>query len=228
VVLVIKPVPGPLRWDLFVKSPFRVAWRKLLGLVTQWRRRRFHALVQRRYGQRIQLTEGIAEVDVESSAINSQAVERMIREANPEVLFVFGSPVLHERLFNLATLGAVNLHLGIAAQYRGENTLFWALRERNPEGLGITFHRIDAGIDTGRVLAYGYPALCEGDGEAELWLSSLELASRMVGRVVAEMKEGFFTEKGTFYSLCKRTPLQDLKVCLSSWSPPRREESMLF
>jgi len=63
---------------------------------------------------------------------------------------------------------AVNAHFGIPPRYRGNDTLFWALSDRAPECVGGVLHHLDAGIDTGAIVAECYPALTPRDR----WLCS--------------------------------------------------------
>ena len=50
--------------------------------------------------------------------------------------------------------GIINGHPALLPRYRGPNPIGWALRNSDDE-LGFTFHRMDADIDTGAVLAQG-------------------------------------------------------------------------
>ena len=134
------------------------------------------------------------------------------------------APLLKRSLYRTAPLGAVNLHFGVAPRYRGENTLFWALRERNPAGLGVTFHRIDDGIDTGPVMAWGFPRLFPRMTEETVWLDSIDLACRMAGRVVAEMKPGIPSGKGRLYPMRRRQPWHDLLEYIFPYQGYEREE----
>ncbi len=47
-------------------------------------------------------------------------------------------------------LGILNVHLGLLPEVRGMSSPEWSLLQGVP--LGITFHYMDAGIDTGPVL----------------------------------------------------------------------------
>jgi methionyl-tRNA formyltransferase len=66
---------------------------------------------------------------------------------------------LDNRLISEATFSApkhatVNVHHGAVPDYRGGPPVFWELADGR-ESVGFTVHRIDAGIDTGAVLAAG-------------------------------------------------------------------------
>lgn len=61
--------------------------------------------------------------------------------------------ILREPAIAVPRLGVLNLHSGILPDYQGVMATFWALLAGEPE-IGCTLHRIvDAGIDTGPVVA---------------------------------------------------------------------------
>jgi Formyl transferase len=47
---------------------------------------------------------------------------------------------------------AINLHAGVAPEYRGTACNFWALYDGHPDLVGYTVHRLDAGLDNGGIL----------------------------------------------------------------------------
>ena len=49
-------------------------------------------------------------------------------------------------------LGSINLHPGLLPRHRGPVPMAWALREGDPH-FGLTWHRMDAELDTGPILA---------------------------------------------------------------------------
>jgi methionyl-tRNA formyltransferase len=74
-----------------------------------------------------------------------------VKALNPTVLVHAGAGILRRELLATAPLGAVNAHMGILPRYRGMNVAEWAKLEGNP--VGCTVHVVDAGIDTGDILA---------------------------------------------------------------------------
>ncbi len=79
--------------------------------------------------------------------------ENEIAEYNPDLIIVaFYDRILPEDIYRIPRMGSWNLHLGDAEHYRGAYPNIWALR--NGETVyAVTLHRIDAGIDTGEILA---------------------------------------------------------------------------
>lgn len=66
--------------------------------------------------------------------------------------------VIGTRIFSKATIASIdipllNFHGGLTPDYRGLNPGYWSLIEGKPDRFGGTVHFIDAGIDTGNVIA---------------------------------------------------------------------------
>jgi methionyl-tRNA formyltransferase len=62
--------------------------------------------------------------------------------------------LISEETFTVPQFGTVNVHHGAVPDYRGGPPVFWELVDGR-DRVGFTVHRIDAGIDTGPVLAAG-------------------------------------------------------------------------
>jgi methionyl-tRNA formyltransferase len=76
-----------------------------------------------------------------------------IRQMQPDLLLVWSySMLLPPELIALAGLGAVNVHGGLLPEYRGGHVMQWAIINGETE-TGVTLHYVDAGIDTGAVIA---------------------------------------------------------------------------
>ena len=76
-----------------------------------------------------------------------------LRSIEPEVLLVWSySMILPAEVLALPRLGAVNVHGGLLPEYRGGHVMNWALINGEHES-GVTLHYMDAGIDTGPIIA---------------------------------------------------------------------------
>ncbi len=76
-----------------------------------------------------------------------------IRSLKPDLMLVWSYPMLlPPELTSLAANGAFNIHSGKLPEYRGGHVMIWALINGERE-TAATLHRIDAGIDTGPVVA---------------------------------------------------------------------------
>jgi phosphoribosylglycinamide formyltransferase 1 len=90
-------------------------------------------------------------------------IEAMKRLA-PDVVLVFGTGLLRPPLIDSFPGRIVNLHLGLSPYYRGAGTNFWPLVNREPEYCGATIHFLDAGVDSGPMIAHVRPDIRRGDG----------------------------------------------------------------
>lgn len=76
-----------------------------------------------------------------------------IKALSPDLMLVWSYPMLlPPELTSLAANGAFNIHSGRLPEYRGGHVMMWALINGESES-AATLHRVDAGIDTGPVVA---------------------------------------------------------------------------
>lgn len=88
---------------------------------------------------------------VRGSSVNDASCRQLVLEGGYRLVFVFGTGLLREGLLELPGTTFVNLHHGWLPKFRGEGILS-ALAEEGIEGLGVTVHLVDCGVDTGPVL----------------------------------------------------------------------------
>jgi methionyl-tRNA formyltransferase len=116
----------------------------------------------------VRLSSQAASRVVSAGACNDPAeVARMIA-AQPDVVLVFGTGILRQELLSAFDGRIINIHLGLSPYYRGAGTNFWPLVNREPEYVGATIHYLDAGIDTGPMLAHARPSIAKGDGPHDI------------------------------------------------------------
>lgn len=141
--------------------------------------------------------------------INHPDVLRWLDELQPDLVCVFGTSLIRGKLLRGGKLGIVNLHGGLSPEYRGADCTFWALHNGEPEKVGCTLHYINAGIDTGSLIAHVCPAVHPDDDELKLfWRAVRDSADayvELVQRLAAG--EGFGvaqTGKGALYQVKDR------------------------
>jgi folate-dependent phosphoribosylglycinamide formyltransferase PurN len=78
-------------------------------------------------------------------------VNQMKQEAF-DVVFVWGVPILKEELLNTANQYFINAHSSILPQYKGSKSEFWQCYHQAFDHAGITFHKVESGVDTGDIL----------------------------------------------------------------------------
>lgn len=117
---------------------------------------------------------------VRAHEINGRETADRLRTIDPDFLVLSGAPLLEEAIFTIPKIATLNVHYGIAPDYRGEDTIFWPLYRGDYENIGVTLHQVDERIDTGRILAAGYPALERGDTESTLTAKCARLAAELM------------------------------------------------
>ena len=81
------------------------------------------------------------------------SVEPLLRALRPDLMMCWAFPwKLPQAALDVAPLGSINLHPALLPRHRGPIPLSWALREGDGR-FGVTWHRMDAELDTGGILA---------------------------------------------------------------------------
>lgn len=88
----------------------------------------------------------------ESSDLHDQATLSYIQALSPDYILAAGAPILRQKLFGLATHGALNRHLGWAPTYRGSDCPLWTLSLGAFHQLGFIVHYMTKQIDRGDLL----------------------------------------------------------------------------
>jgi hypothetical protein len=86
--------------------------------------------------------------------LNGEVARAELRRLGVDVAVSLDNTLISEATFALPRHGTINVHHGAVPEYRGGPPVFWELADGR-ERVGFTIHRIDAGIDTGPVLAAG-------------------------------------------------------------------------
>lgn len=112
-----------------------------------------------------------------------------LEQLQPNIVIVYGTLIIGKKV--IATSGRIlNLHTGLSPTYRGSDTIFWPLHNGEPQNLGVTIHRLDAGIDSGAILARGKPKIEPGDNEDRLFAKAVQLGAELLCRAIRREAEG--------------------------------------
>ena len=130
------------------------------------RARHFNAALEETLGQ-YRTPPNLPELDVPT--VNSAEARQFIAVHEPDALIVHATGLLTPETFQLAPR-AINLHCGVLPQYRGHDSVFWALAKGDRENIGATIHLIDKGADTGAILDCCRIQANPADTDITLWL----------------------------------------------------------
>jgi methionyl-tRNA formyltransferase len=111
---------------------------------------------ENRYGPaswNMELVMGAApDVDVLLPARRS-SLAPLLEAVRPDLVVCFGFPwKIPPDALAVPTLGWINCHPSLLPKHRGPIPIAWAIRHGDEE-IGVTFHRMDAELDTGPILA---------------------------------------------------------------------------
>lgn len=157
-------------------------------------------------------------------SINDEICIQFVRGARPEIVFLDGTSIARKRLIETVRPGRFcNIHCGITPIYRGSGNPY-ALILGDIAYLGVTFHEVDAGIDTGAVIGRKHVPLESGDAG----LSTYQLRCYLAGvqlildwlqhRPVADDFAGRSLASAYYPQLTLRSYLQAEKA-LKRWRP---------
>lgn len=96
--------------------------------------------------------EAVAPTTRVASVNAPQAIE-VLGRLSPDVCIVFGTGILHDAAIHAASIACLNLHGGDPERYRGLDSHLWAIYHRDFTALVTALHHVDAGIDTGDLVA---------------------------------------------------------------------------
>ena len=122
--------------------------------------------------------------------INHPEVVTLARQLQPDLVAVFGTSLIRGELLKHGRLGIANLHGGLSPEYRGADCTFWALYNGEPQKVGCTLHWIDAGIDTGGLIAHISPKVLPDDDELRLFWRAVQSSAVAYGELVQRLATG--------------------------------------
>ena len=86
-------------------------------------------------------------------SVHSKELIQTVQDQAVDLLILGESGIVKEELINSVRIGTINAHPGILPYYRGLDPSLWAIFNGDNDKIGSTLHWVDAGIDTGRIIA---------------------------------------------------------------------------
>jgi methionyl-tRNA formyltransferase len=113
-----------------------------------------------------------------------------IRQFRPDLITVaaFGQ-ILPQQLLDVPRFGCVNVHTSLLPRYRGAAPIQWAILNDDRE-TGVTIMRMEAGLDTGDILAQQRTAILEGDDAQTLQDRLAQIGAHLLLQTVADYVAG--------------------------------------
>jgi methionyl-tRNA formyltransferase len=86
-------------------------------------------------------------------SVNSLETIALLQRLEPDVIVINGTRIISQKVLSSVPSVFINMHAGITPLFRGVHGAYWALATGRRESCGVTVHLVDAGIDTGGILA---------------------------------------------------------------------------
>jgi folate-dependent phosphoribosylglycinamide formyltransferase PurN len=86
-------------------------------------------------------------------SVNSQECRDILATLAPKIIIVNGTRIIGKKTLQSTKASFINTHHGITPHYRGAHGAYWALFNNDRSNCGVTVHLVDAGIDTGNIIA---------------------------------------------------------------------------
>jgi methionyl-tRNA formyltransferase len=91
------------------------------------------------------------------------SVEPLLRASRPDLVLCWGFPWrIPQAALDVPPLGSINCHPAMLPRHRGPIPLAWAFRDGDRQ-FGVTWHRMDAELDTGPILAQAPVPMLDDD-----------------------------------------------------------------
>jgi len=126
--------------------------------------------------------------------VNDAETITVLERYSPDVTVVSGTNLVGKRVINLANDGGgiVNLHTGISPYVKGgPNCTNWCLAKNWFHLIGNTIMWLDAGIDTGKIIATERTPLSGAENLLDLHLAVMEHAHDLYIRAICRIRDGY-------------------------------------
>ena len=116
-----------------------------------------------------------------------------LRSLNVDLQIVVAFRMLPEIVWNMPSMGTVNLHASLLPQYRGAAPINWAVINGEKE-TGVTTFKLQHEIDTGNILMQESFPIGDDETAGELHDRMKEIGARVLVETVSRLAEGTLKE----------------------------------
>ncbi len=142
---------------------------------------------------------------------HSEESIELLQQSNADIAVIYGTNIVKEIVFSIPKLGSINLHQGLAPNYRGGPSIFWELFNDEKE-VGLTVHFVASKVDTGDIILQETVPLSYDfsfDTNFELFLDKFRLnlksaCASLVSKAVKMIETGDFPRIKQNINLGKR------------------------
>lgn len=123
------------------------------------------------------------------SSVNAPEFIEFLRAERIDVLFHQTPEILRAPVLRVPRIAVLNRHMSPLPAYRGAWPIFWQVANNEPE-VGVTFHLVDEGIDSGAIVAQQRVRREENESMADLMQRLFDLAVPLTCEAFARLADG--------------------------------------
>jgi methionyl-tRNA formyltransferase len=121
---------------------------------------------------------------------NAEDLRETMRDLQPDLIAVAAyGQILPRALLDLPRFGCVNVHTSLLPRYRGAAPIQWAILKDDQE-TGVTIMKIDAGLDTGDILAQEKTRISAEDTAQSLHDRLAQMGADLLVRTIPDYVAG--------------------------------------
>jgi len=160
-----------------------------------------------------------------SQPVKARAPEfvEQLRELTPDLIVVAAyGQILPQGILDIPKLGSLNVHTSLLPKYRGAAPIQWAILNGELE-TGVTIMKMDAGLDTGEIVAEMRTPIADTDTGQTLHDRLAKMGADLLVRTLPEYVAGRMTpraqpKEGATYA--RKITREDGRI---DWSRPARD-----
>lgn len=122
--------------------------------------------------------------------INDEEAIRLILDSRPDLVLVKGTRILSKAVLSATDAPFINMHVGITPMYRGVHGAYWAFASNDAKNAGTTIHYVDAGIDTGNIIAQQRIEVSRKDNFVTYPLIQIAAGIELLKQVIPQILSG--------------------------------------
>ncbi len=132
---------------------------------------------------------------LQPTTLRNDDILEQLRSLRPDVIVVmaFGQ-ILPQSVLDLPKHGAVNIHASILPRHRGAAPIQWAILEGDHE-TGVTLMKMDAGLDTGDIIAISRTPIHTTDNSQNLHDRLADLGASLLTATLRDYLAGSISPK---------------------------------
>ncbi len=120
----------------------------------------------------------------------NEAFIQQLRELTPDLIVVAAyGQILPPAILNLPKHGCLNVHASLLPRWRGAAPIQWAILAGDPE-TGVTLMKMDAGLDTGEMLATERTGIAPEDNAQTLHDRLAQIGAGLLVRTIPDYVAG--------------------------------------